>query len=66
MVAAPVAEFQLVGSGTVGQSNDLMAQADAKEGVLSPNAGGQLDNRLRVLGISGAVGEEHAVGVQSL
>ena len=35
MVAAPVAEFQLIGLGTAGQANHLMAQADTEDRVNS-------------------------------
>ena len=61
MVAAPVAEFQLVGGPAVGQRQNLMAQADAEDGGLAQQGPDGLNHHPHVLGVSGAVGEEDAV-----
>ena len=61
VVAAAVAEFQLVGFGTVGQRDDLVPQTDTEYGVFSPQLPNQLNHTLHILRISGAVGQEYTV-----
>ena len=39
VVAAPVAELQLIGLGAIGQGENLVAQADAENGGICPGAG---------------------------
>ena len=64
MVDAAVAVVQLLGIGAHGQRGDLVSQADAEDGdaavVQLAHAG---DGAGAFLGVSGAVGEHHAVGV---
>ena len=64
MVAAPVPELQLVGSGAVGQGDDLVAQADTEDG----NGSQQLPDRFDGLGhvgrVPGPIGNEDAVRLQ--
>ena len=45
VVAAPVAELELVGGGAAGQRDDLVAQADAEDGVSAPQGPHQIDGR---------------------
>jgi len=62
VVAAPVAEFQLVGFGTAGQTDHLMAQTYAEYGHPAATLFHKLNNGAHVLRVAGAVGEKHAVG----
>ena len=64
MVAAPVAEFQLIGPGTVGQGDDLMAQAYAEDRHPSPQGPDKFDDLGHVFRVPGTVGEEQPVGMQ--
>ena len=61
MVAAPVAELELVGLRPVGQGQDLVAQADPEDRDLSQEGPDGADGLRHILGIAGAVGEEDPV-----
>jgi hypothetical protein len=65
MVGAVVAELHLEGLGAGRQRQDLVAQADAEGGiaVLDQFARG-LDGVVARLRVAGAVGQEHAVGLE--
>ena len=62
VVEAPVAELQLVGPGAQGQGQDLMPQADAENGHPPQQPLHRLDGRFHGSGITGTIGQEHAVG----
>src|SRR5689334_20615957 len=62
MVAAAVAEFQLVGPSAEGEAEELVAEADAEEGHLADEMADVLLSVGHRLGISGTVGEQDAVG----
>ena len=64
MVAATMTEFQLIGFGAIGQRNNLMSQTNTENRIFSPELTYQLDYRKGILRISGAVGEENAIGLQ--
>ncbi len=59
-----MAELQLVGLAAHRQAEQLVAQADAEDGLLADQLADVGDLRLERLGIAGAVGEEDAVGIQ--
>ena len=61
MVAAPVAELQFIGLRAVGQADHLVAETDAEDGQAAPELFYQLNHRLYILGVAGAVGEKEAV-----
>ena len=61
VVAAPVAEFQLIGLPAAGKADYLVTQADAENGEYAPKLLYQLNDRPHILGISGTVGEKQAV-----
>ena len=64
MVAAAVTELQLVGAGSVGQGQDLVAQADSEYGIF-PNEGTDRGNGLRyICGVAGPVGNQDSVRLQ--
>ena len=64
MVGAAMAEFQLVGLAAHGQAEQLVAQADAEDGLLADQLADVGHLRVQRLGIAGAVGEEDAVGLE--
>ena len=64
MIRAAVAELELVGLAAQRQAEDLMAQADAEDGLLADQLANLLRLVLERLGIAGAVREEDAVGIQ--
>ena len=55
VVAAAVAEFELVGPGPMGEGYHLMAQADAHDGIPAAQGAHGLDDLRHVLRIAGAV-----------
>ena len=64
MVSASVAEFELVGPGTIGQREDLMAKADSENGEAS-DQGADSRNGLRdICGISRSIGQKDPVRLQ--
>ena len=61
MVAAPVAEFEFVGPGAVGEGKDLVPQANSEDRDLPDQLADGLYRLGDVLRIARAVGEKHAV-----
>ena len=61
MVASPVSELQLVGGGAAGKGNDLMAQADAEDGIFPAQGPDQLNGFFHICRISRPIGKEDAV-----
>lgn len=61
MVAAPMAELQLIGAGAIGKCQNLMTQADTENGVFSPKLTDKLSHTGHILRVSGAVGEEYSI-----
>ena len=59
-----MAELQLVGLAAQRQAENLMAQADAEDGLLADQLAHLLRLGFERLGIAGAVREKHAVGLQ--
>ena len=64
MIGAAVAEFELVGLAAEGEAEELVAEADAEDGLLADELADVGDLGDEGLGIAGAVGEEDAVGVE--
>ena len=64
LVAAVVAVWELLHLAAGGKGDDLVAQADAKDRKLAQAGADSLDHGRDGLGVSGAVGEEDAVGVE--
>ncbi|MBA7606143.1 hypothetical protein ES703_13282 [subsurface metagenome] len=65
VVDPPVAELELVCLRPQGQSQDLVPQADAKDGDAPQQLPHGLDGGPHRSRIAGAIGEEHAIGFQS-
>ena len=61
MVAAPVAELQLVGFGTVGQGQNLVPQANPENGHLAPQLPHGFGHLRHVLRVTGAIGQEYTI-----
>src|SRR5207248_693160 len=61
MIAAVVAELQLVGFAAERESNQLMSQADAEYRRFPEQAANVFDGVRAWLGITGAVGQKNAV-----
>jgi hypothetical protein len=61
VVAAAVAELELVGSGAEGEGEELMAEADAEEGNLAGEGAQGVDAIGDGGGVAGTVGAEDAV-----
>ena len=57
-------ELQLIGRSADGVRDDLVAEADAKDGIGLDEVGHGFVGVLQGGGIAGAVGKEHAVGVK--
>ena len=67
VVRAVVAELHLEGFRARSQRHDLVAQADPEGGVAGlDQVARRLDRVVAGLGVAGAVGEEHAVGLELL
>ena len=64
VVGAAMSEFQLVGFTASGKTHELMAEADAEDGRAAEQLADVGDLRFERLGIAGAVGEKHAVGLE--
>ena len=64
MVAAVMAELELVGFAAEGESAELVAQADAEDGHAAHHVADGADGVVDGLGVAGAVGEEDAVGLE--
>ena len=65
VVGAVVAELHLEGLGAGGQRHDLVAQADAEGGIaVLDQFARRLDRVVAGLRVAGAVGQEHAVGLE--
>ena len=64
VVAAPVAEFQLVGTRTVCKRNDLMPQANTKHRLEADQGTNCLDCVRNIHRISRTVGDKHPVRIQ--
>ena len=63
MIRAAVAELQLEGFRAAGEAEELVAEADAEDGLLAEQAADGADGVFERFGVAGAVGEEDAVGV---
>lgn len=61
MVAAAMAEFQLVGFGTAGQRDQLMAQADAEDGYFSDQIADRFNRFRQIFRVSRTVREHDTV-----
>ena len=61
MIAAPVAELQFIGFGAVGQSDNLMAQADTENRVFPSQLLNQLNDAAYILRIARSIGEEYTI-----
>ncbi len=64
LVAAVVAEAQLVGAAAQRQTQDLVAEADAEQRLLAQQAAHRVDRVGHGGGVAGAVREKNAVGVE--
>ena len=64
MIAAAMTEFQLIGLGSVCKGQYLVTKADTEDrnGADQPLHG--IDHLGNVLGITGTVGKENAVGIK--
>ena len=63
LIGAAMAELELERLGAAGQRQQLMAQADAEDRRLAEQAADRLDGVVQRLGVAGAVGKKHAVGL---
>ena len=63
MISAPVTELQLVGLCPVGQSQQLVAQADPEHGIFSPKRLQGLDHAGHILGIPGTIGYKDTIRI---
>ena len=64
MIAAAVAEFQLVGMQAVGQRDHLMAQTDAEDRLFALKLTDQINDLRHVFRIARPVGQEDAVWIE--
>src|SRR6185436_19114439 len=64
MVRPTVAELELEGLAAAGEPEDLVAEADAKDGPRFDELAGRLDRVIAGLGIAGAIREEDAVRLE--
>src|ERR1051326_6348750 len=64
MISAVVAEFQFVGFATDGDARQLMSETDSKNWLASHQAADVVHRVGAGLGIAGAVGEEHSIGLE--
>src|SRR5437870_12502885 len=65
MIAAVVPELQLVGLAAQGDSHELMSQTDAEDRLSSHKASDVVHGVGARLGIARAIGQEHAIRLQS-
>ena len=63
MIAAAMAELELVRFGAIGEGDHLVAQTDAEHRISAAQTADQLDDRGDVLRITRTVGKEHAVRI---
>ena len=61
VIAAPVAELQLIGLRSAGKRQELMSQADAEQGNSSPKCRERPDHLRHIRRVSRPVGDEDAV-----
>jgi hypothetical protein len=66
VVRAAVAEGHLGGLAAEGEGQELVAEADAEQGAAAQLVAQGLDDPCERGGVAGAVGQEHAVGVDAL
>ena len=59
-----MAELQLIGIAAIGKRQNLVPQADAEDGEPALQSPDGFNHFPHILGISGAVGQENAVGLQ--
>ncbi len=64
MIAAVVAELELVGASAEGQAAELVAEADAEDRHAAHHVANGADGVVDRLGVAGAVREEDAVGLE--
>ena len=64
VVAAVVAEFELVGLAAQSQAGELMAEANSEDRHAAQEFANGADGVIDRLGVAGAVGEKDAVGLQ--
>jgi len=64
LVASVMAEFEFPGLAPQRQTEDLVAQTDAKKGLEGRQLADHIAHPLHGLGIPGAVGEKDAIGLQ--
>ncbi len=63
VISAPVAEFHFKGFCAERKRYHLMAEADSENRELSLKLAHNLNNRLNILGVTGAVSKEEPVGL---
>ena len=61
VIAAPVAKLELIGAPAEGQGDELVPQADAKNGPAAPDSADELDDGPHIFRVARAVGEEDPV-----
>ena len=64
MIAAVVSEFEFESLAAEGDAGQLVAQADAEDGLTSHEAADVVHGVGTGLGVAGAVGEENTVGLE--
>ena len=64
VIAAPMAELEFIGAGSVGQGQDLVAQTDPENGKAAEQGADSRDRLRYIRRIPGAVGDQDPVRAQ--